>query len=175
MNPHPTFASGGFRLRGCGKLEEPRTEPSDEDRRKFQGTCQKWVVCLFDTTCGKPCGKGIRFGREPTQRRGKERFALFQGVRSHSPRASSAQTHLRVPNLEYRKAARACPLPGTRAGRGPRWASAGCPCQKLHRRQHLARSSRIACHQSVGALRGVHQAVRPSARRSGCWGARRRD
>jgi hypothetical protein len=79
-----TFASVAFRLPGCGKPEEPRTDTSNEDGRKFQGMCQKWVVYLFDTTCGKPCGKGTRFGRELTQRRGKERFALFQGVMSHS-------------------------------------------------------------------------------------------
>ena len=29
----------------------------------------------------------------------------------------------------------------------------------------------MGCHQSVGALRGVHQAVRPSAWRRGCRGA----
>ena len=33
----------------------------------------------------------------------------------------------------------------------------------------------MGCHQSVGALRGVHQAVRPSAWRRGCRGAVRRD
>jgi hypothetical protein len=33
----------------------------------------------------------------------------------------------------------------------------------------------MGCHQSVGALRGVHQAVQPSAWRRGCRGAVRRD
>jgi hypothetical protein len=77
-------------IAGLWKTNETRTDTSDENGRKCQGTCQKWVVYLFDTSCGKPCGKGTRFGQKLTQRRGKERFAPFQGVRSHQTPAASA-------------------------------------------------------------------------------------
>jgi hypothetical protein len=67
---------------GLWKTPGTLTTTSDKNGRKYKGKCQKWVVYLFDTICGKPCGKGTRWRRKHRQVRGDERFALFQGVRS---------------------------------------------------------------------------------------------